>query len=115
VAYRLPSLPILSLSLNGLSISDMVVAVNGVWILVETFMLKGELQLRAPHPEWCTRLISSCCLCLPGGNFFSKHVPWSYLVFLTSECLSGLAGRTGCALVCHGSSLKQPKRSRGEI
>uniref|UniRef100_A0A250YLB5 Two pore calcium channel protein 1 n=1 Tax=Castor canadensis TaxID=51338 RepID=A0A250YLB5_CASCN len=36
----------------------MVVAVNGVWILVETFMLKG-------------------------GNFFSKHVPWSYLVFLT--------------------------------
>uniref|UniRef100_A0A2K6K8Q4 Voltage-dependent calcium channel protein TPC1 n=1 Tax=Rhinopithecus bieti TaxID=61621 RepID=A0A2K6K8Q4_RHIBE len=37
---------------------DLVVAVNGVWILVETFMLKG-------------------------GNFFSKHVPWSYLVFLT--------------------------------
>ncbi|XP_078193506.1 two pore channel protein 1 isoform X2 [Callithrix jacchus] len=36
----------------------LVVAVNGVWILVETFMLKG-------------------------GNFFSKHVPWSYLVFLT--------------------------------
>eukprot|EP00069_Balaena_mysticetus_P021314 bmy_13618T0 len=37
----------------------LVVAVNGVWILVETFMLKG-------------------------GNFFSKHVPWSYLVFLTT-------------------------------
>uniref|UniRef100_A0A5F5PQR7 Voltage-dependent calcium channel protein TPC1 n=1 Tax=Equus caballus TaxID=9796 RepID=A0A5F5PQR7_HORSE len=37
---------------------DLVVAVNGVWILVETFMLKG-------------------------GNFFSKHVPWSYVVFLT--------------------------------
>ncbi|XP_030677313.1 two pore calcium channel protein 1 isoform X1 [Nomascus leucogenys] len=36
----------------------LVVAVNGVWILVETFMLKG-------------------------GNFFSKHVPWSYLIFLT--------------------------------
>uniref|UniRef100_A0A8C2VNF8 Two pore calcium channel protein 1 n=1 Tax=Chinchilla lanigera TaxID=34839 RepID=A0A8C2VNF8_CHILA len=36
----------------------LVVAVNGVWILVETFMLKG-------------------------GNFFPKHVPWSYLVFLT--------------------------------
>uniref|UniRef100_A0A9L0SCQ5 Two pore segment channel 1 n=1 Tax=Equus caballus TaxID=9796 RepID=A0A9L0SCQ5_HORSE len=36
----------------------LVVAVNGVWILVETFMLKG-------------------------GNFFSKHVPWSYVVFLT--------------------------------
>lgn len=36
----------------------LVVAVNGVWILVETFMLKG-------------------------GNFISKHVPWSYLVFLT--------------------------------
>ncbi|XP_048198857.1 two pore channel protein 1 isoform X1 [Perognathus longimembris pacificus] len=35
-----------------------VVAVNGVWVLVETFMLKG-------------------------GNFFSKHVPWSSLVFLT--------------------------------
>ncbi|XP_047684810.1 two pore channel protein 1 isoform X2 [Prionailurus viverrinus] len=37
---------------------DLVVAVNGVWILVETFTLKG-------------------------GNFFSKHVPWSYVVFLT--------------------------------
>ncbi|ELK15481.1 Two pore calcium channel protein 1 [Pteropus alecto] len=36
----------------------LVVAVNGLWVLVETFMLKG-------------------------GNFFSKHVPWSYLVFLT--------------------------------
>nr|XP_019589424.1 PREDICTED: two pore calcium channel protein 1 [Rhinolophus sinicus] len=36
----------------------LVVAVNGIWVLVETFMLKG-------------------------GNFFSKHVPWSYLVFLT--------------------------------
>ncbi|XP_042767262.1 two pore calcium channel protein 1 isoform X2 [Panthera leo] len=36
----------------------LVVAVNGVWILVETFTLKG-------------------------GNFFSKHVPWSYVVFLT--------------------------------
>uniref|UniRef100_A0A8C5K345 Two pore channel 1 n=1 Tax=Jaculus jaculus TaxID=51337 RepID=A0A8C5K345_JACJA len=36
----------------------LVVAINGVWVLVETFMLKG-------------------------GNFFSKHVPWSYLVFLT--------------------------------
>ncbi|XP_027779204.2 two pore channel protein 1 isoform X2 [Marmota flaviventris] len=36
----------------------LVVAVNGMWILVETFMLKG-------------------------GNFFSKRVPWSYLVFLT--------------------------------
>ncbi|XP_051032495.1 two pore channel protein 1 [Phodopus roborovskii] len=36
----------------------LVVAINGVWILVETFMLKG-------------------------GNFISRHVPWSYLVFLT--------------------------------
>ncbi|XP_007936469.1 two pore calcium channel protein 1 [Orycteropus afer afer] len=36
----------------------LVVAINGIWILVETFMLKD-------------------------GNFFSKHVPWSYLVFLT--------------------------------
>ncbi|XP_055963219.1 two pore channel protein 1 [Sorex fumeus] len=36
----------------------LVVAVNGVWILLETFMLKG-------------------------GNFFSQHVPWSYLVFLS--------------------------------
>ncbi|XP_016012977.2 two pore calcium channel protein 1 isoform X3 [Rousettus aegyptiacus] len=36
----------------------LVVAVNGLWVLVETFTLKG-------------------------GNFFSKHVPWSSLVFLT--------------------------------
>ncbi|XP_039628223.1 two pore calcium channel protein 1 isoform X1 [Polypterus senegalus] len=35
-----------------------VVAVNGVWILVETFMLQD-------------------------GSFFSKNVPWSYIVFLT--------------------------------
>lgn len=35
-----------------------VVAVNGFWILIETFMLEG-------------------------GNFFSKNVPWSYIVFLT--------------------------------
>lgn len=25
-----------------LSVADLVVAVNGVWILVETFMMKGE-------------------------------------------------------------------------
>ncbi|ERE75247.1 two pore calcium channel protein 1 [Cricetulus griseus] len=38
---------------------DLVVAVNGMWILVETFMLRG-------------------------GNLISlKRVPWSYLVFLT--------------------------------
>lgn len=30
---------------HGFSIADLVVAVNGVWILVETFMLKGELWL----------------------------------------------------------------------
>ncbi|XP_072004232.1 two pore channel protein 1 [Engystomops pustulosus] len=35
-----------------------VVAVNGFWILIETFMVKG-------------------------GNFFPQGVPWSYIVFLT--------------------------------
>ncbi|KAM4807521.1 two pore channel protein 1 [Rhinophrynus dorsalis] len=35
-----------------------VVAVNGFWILTETFMLQG-------------------------GNFFPQGVPWSYIVFLT--------------------------------
>ncbi|XP_063310781.1 two pore channel protein 1 [Pelobates fuscus] len=35
-----------------------VVAVNGCWILAETFMLRG-------------------------GNFFPEGVPWSYIVFLT--------------------------------
>nr|DBA22831.1 TPA: hypothetical protein GDO54_013826 [Pyxicephalus adspersus] len=35
-----------------------VVAVNGFWILIETFMVKG-------------------------GNFFPQGVPWSYVVFLT--------------------------------
>lgn len=35
----------------GFSIADLVVAVNGVWILVETFMLKGELQ-RGPRPAF---------------------------------------------------------------
>ncbi|XP_077317387.1 two pore channel protein 1 isoform X4 [Lithobates pipiens] len=35
-----------------------VVAINGFWILIETFMVKG-------------------------GNFFTQGVPWSYIVFLT--------------------------------
>lgn len=35
-----------------------VVAINGFWILIETFMVKG-------------------------GNFFLQGVPWSYIVFLT--------------------------------
>ncbi|KAM5191341.1 two pore channel protein 1 [Mantella aurantiaca] len=35
-----------------------VVAINGLWILIETFMVKG-------------------------GNFFTQGVPWSYIVFLT--------------------------------
>ncbi|KAG9487107.1 hypothetical protein GDO78_007142 [Eleutherodactylus coqui] len=35
-----------------------VVATNGLWILIETFMVKG-------------------------GNFFPQGVPWSYVVFLT--------------------------------
>lgn len=34
--------PVFFLSVTGLSIADLVVAVNGVWVLVETFMLKGE-------------------------------------------------------------------------
>uniref|UniRef100_A0A8C0KUY0 Two pore segment channel 1 n=1 Tax=Canis lupus dingo TaxID=286419 RepID=A0A8C0KUY0_CANLU len=57
VSYGFAHPSVLSLSIMGL-FADLVVAVNGVWILVETFMLKG-------------------------GNFFSKHVPWSYVVFLT--------------------------------
>lgn len=36
------SAPTCALSLMSLSVADLVVAVNGVWILVETFMLKGE-------------------------------------------------------------------------
>lgn len=36
--------------LTGLSVADLVVAVNGVWILVETFMLKGEPRL-GPGPS----------------------------------------------------------------
>lgn len=35
-----------------------VVAVNGIWILIQTFMLQG-------------------------GNFFPRDVPWSYIIFLT--------------------------------
>lgn len=26
-------------------------------------------------------------LCLAGGNFFSRNVPWSYIVFLTSKLM----------------------------
>ncbi|KAM9096737.1 two pore calcium channel protein 1 isoform X2 [Sarcophilus harrisii] len=48
----------------------LVVAVNGIWILVETFMLKG-------------------------GNFFSKNVPWSYIIFLTIYAVELLLKTTG--------------------
>ncbi|XP_018116215.1 two pore calcium channel protein 1 [Xenopus laevis] len=47
-----------------------VVAINGFWILAETFMLQG-------------------------GNYFPEGVPWSYIVFLTiygSELLLKLTG-----------------------
>ena len=36
------STPTCALSLMSLSVADLVVAVNGAWMLVETFMLKGE-------------------------------------------------------------------------
>uniref|UniRef100_A0A672UU13 Voltage-dependent calcium channel protein TPC1 n=1 Tax=Strigops habroptila TaxID=2489341 RepID=A0A672UU13_STRHB len=56
-----------------------VVAVNGVWILVETFMLQG-------------------------GNFFSRNVPWSYIVFLTIYGVELLLKTTGLGPVEYLSS-----------
>lgn len=79
--------PVLALSMMGLFIADMVVAVNGVWVLVETFMLKGEPGWGLARPVGTPGLpLELPPLCPTGGNFFSKHVPWSSLVFLTSEC-----------------------------
>ena len=34
--------PTCAFSIMGLSVADLVVAVNGIWVLAETFMLKGE-------------------------------------------------------------------------
>lgn len=83
----LPCPPVLSLSTVGLSIADLVVAVNGLWVLVETFMLKGKPGPGPAHPVGTPGPpLELLPLCLTGGNFFSKHVPWSYLVFLTSKC-----------------------------
>ncbi|XP_030316221.1 two pore calcium channel protein 1 isoform X1 [Calypte anna] len=56
-----------------------VVAVNGIWILVETFMLQG-------------------------GNFFSRNVPWSYVVFLTIYGVELLLKSTGLGPVEYLSS-----------
>nr|XP_009935039.1 PREDICTED: two pore calcium channel protein 1 [Opisthocomus hoazin] len=56
-----------------------VVAVNGIWILVETFMLQG-------------------------GNFFSRNVPWSYIVFLTIYGVELLLKTTGLGPVEYLSS-----------
>ncbi|XP_061865953.1 two pore channel protein 1 isoform X3 [Colius striatus] len=56
-----------------------VVAVNGIWILVETFMLQG-------------------------GNFFSRNVPWSYIVFLTIYGVELLLKSTGLGPVEYLSS-----------
>ncbi|XP_040207854.1 two pore calcium channel protein 1 [Rana temporaria] len=47
-----------------------VVAINGFWILIETFMVKG-------------------------GNFFTQGVPWSYIVFLTIYGVEVLLKVTG--------------------
>ncbi|XP_031984302.1 two pore calcium channel protein 1 isoform X1 [Corvus moneduloides] len=56
-----------------------VVAVNAIWILVETFMLQG-------------------------GNFFSRNVPWSYIVFLTIYGVELLLKTTGLGPVEYLSS-----------
>ncbi|NXF28946.1 TPC1 protein, partial [Nyctibius bracteatus] len=56
-----------------------VVAVNGIWILVETFMLQG-------------------------GNFFPRNVPWSYIVFLTIYGVELLLKTTGLGPVEYLSS-----------
>uniref|UniRef100_A0A8D0H491 Voltage-dependent calcium channel protein TPC1 n=1 Tax=Sphenodon punctatus TaxID=8508 RepID=A0A8D0H491_SPHPU len=56
-----------------------VVAVNGIWILVETFMLQG-------------------------GNFFSRDVPWSYIVFLTIYGVELLLKTTGLGPIEYLSS-----------
>ncbi|NWX41283.1 TPC1 protein, partial [Steatornis caripensis] len=56
-----------------------VVAVNGIWILVETFMLQG-------------------------GNFFSRNVPWSYIVFLTIYGVELLLKTTGLGPIEYLSS-----------
>lgn len=42
----------------GLSIADLVVAVNGIWVLVETFMLKGETGRGTGPSCECTWAVS---------------------------------------------------------
>lgn len=75
-----------------LSFPDTVVAVNGIWILVETFMLQGRkhrsllLHCGAGGLEK-KKGLRKLFLCLAGGNFFSRNVPWSYIVFLTSKLM----------------------------
>ncbi|TFK04715.1 SWI/SNF-related matrix-associated actin-dependent regulator of chromatin subfamily A-like protein 1 [Platysternon megacephalum] len=56
-----------------------VVAVNGIWILIQTFMLQG-------------------------GNFFPRDVPWSYIVFLTIYGVELLLKTTGLGPIEYLSS-----------
>ncbi|XP_019362242.1 PREDICTED: two pore calcium channel protein 1 isoform X1 [Gavialis gangeticus] len=56
-----------------------VVAVNGIWILVETFMLQD-------------------------GNFLPRDVPWSYIVFLTIYGVELLLKTTGLGPIEYLSS-----------
>uniref|UniRef100_A0A8C3T2A7 Two pore segment channel 1 n=1 Tax=Chelydra serpentina TaxID=8475 RepID=A0A8C3T2A7_CHESE len=58
---------------------DTVVAVNGIWILIQTFMLQG-------------------------GNFFPRDVPWSYIVFLTIYGVELLLKTTGLGPIEYLSS-----------
>ena len=51
VSYGFAHPSVVSLSIMGL-FADLVVAVNGVWILVETFMLKGEPWLGDQPVLW---------------------------------------------------------------
>lgn len=77
---------------------DFVVAVNGVWILVETYISNSK---PSSGTVWylclcvfalCPFLYVTGFLCSVGVFTLSQKVPWSYIVFLTSKSEDSFKG-----------------------
>lgn len=75
--------------------ADVVVAINGVWILVETYKLNSKIICSPDKHMWHKESAvhqEVSPLSPPAGGFsWSRFVPWSYIVFLTSELAAAVS------------------------
>jgi len=87
----IPSLDVSHCKPRGPSLlaAGVVVAVNGVWILVETYTLSSKMLpvgvTACDGRKVCFTPDLSPLGPRAGGFSWSRFVPWSYIVFLTSE------------------------------